>query len=139
MERLFFNQVGSLGGDFAFPFQRFFPTADVKVSAHRTMPWGTEYGEVGARFSVPISGIDLALFGFHYFDRSPNYDLNVVNPAPLQVEFKETHERIQSLGLTLSKEVRSIVLRAEGIFHVGKRYDKASPGTFTFFKANEIV
>jgi hypothetical protein len=135
----FFNQVGSLGGDFAFPFQRFFPTADIRVTPHRTLPWGSEYGEVGARLAFPVGGFDLALFAFHYYDRSPNYQLNISSPAPLQVEFQETHERIQSMGLTLSKELSSIVFRAEGIFHVGKRFDKAGPGTFTFFKANEVV
>ncbi len=135
----FFNQVGSLGGDFAFPFERFFPGADIRVSARRTLPWGTEYGEVGTRLSLPVAGFDLAVFAFHYFDRNPNYEFSILSPAPLSVEFRETHERIQSLGLTFSKEWNAIVFRGEGIFHVGKRFDKATPGTFSFFKANEIV
>ena len=74
--------------------------------------------------------MDLALFYFNYFDRSPNYRFTMVNPIPGQMEARLDgfHPRIQTTGFTLSAEQDPFLYRFESLATFDRYVDAALPG-----------
>lgn len=116
----FFNKTPSVGSDFAFPFNRFFPGQPFTFDDERTLPIGIKNAEYGARLSPNIPGTDLSLIYFNYFDRAPVYQ-STDNSGFIQVIGK--HPRIETLGITLSLPVSVLVLRSELLFHRNKQFN----------------
>lgn len=75
--------------------------------------------EGGARFSTTIKGMDLAIFGYSYLDRSPYYTIASYNPNT-SVVFKENHSRVNSAGLSFSSTLGDYVVRADAVLHKNK-------------------
>jgi len=127
----YFNQMPSVGNDFAFPFERFFPGANVTLQADRTKPWALTSSEVGLRVNQVFHGWDLGVFVFNYFSRSPNYTVSGLT-------FTESHSRLTSLGFTGSKEWGEWVSRFEVVGNFDKPVDTFS-GIYQTQKAFEGV
>jgi len=85
--------------------------------------------------------MDMALFYFNYFDRSPNYRFTMVDPLPATMEARldAYHNRIQTLGYTLSTEQEPFLYRFEALGTFDKQVDAALPGSYTSLRTNEII
>lgn len=131
----FFNKTPSVGSDFAFPFSRFFPSQDFTFNDERTLPVSIKNAEYGVRLSPNISGTDLSFIYFNYFDRAPVYE-SENNSGSINVLGK--HLRLETLGLTLSLPLSTLVLRSEILFHRNK-YFNYFDGSLKPYESNQWV
>jgi len=131
----FFNKTPNIGSDFSFPFNRFFAPGTFSFNDERTQDISWKSAEYGGRFTPNISGIDLSFLYFNYFDRAPVY---ISSLSSGQTEIRGKHNRLETLGATLSLPVSTLVLRAETLIHRHKHFNKFS-GALNSFISDQFV
>jgi hypothetical protein len=121
----FLNMTPAQGSDFAPQLGNLFPSATVTTADERIRPMALDQSELGARASTLISGWDMALFFFNYFDRRPSYR-PVFNSAT-DITLRGVHDPIQSFGFTGTKDLDTWVARFELLYTRGRPVDAYSP------------
>jgi hypothetical protein len=81
----------------------------------------------GARVSRLIGGWDLSAFYYRSTSATPTLHRELtLAPVPTMV-FEPRHDRIWQGGGTLTKDLGSVVLKAEAIYTEGRRYELSDP------------
>src|SRR5690606_14788968 len=109
------------------------------VSDDRTRPFSILDGEFGFRLTRLWVGWDLGLFFMTYYDRYPNYVPRVTSHSPLEVQVTTEHPRLGSLGLTGTKDFRSLLFRFESMYTRQRTYDAFQPPNYFQFQSDEVV
>ena len=133
----FFNKNPALGGDFAPPFESFFPNREVSIEEPRSGALGLAIGEYGARFTGLIGGYDLAAFVFHYFDRRSTYRTSFAPNG--DVTFQADHPRVSTVGFTATKDFPSFLARFESVYTTGRAFDTFGPNGYGRYTSDEIT
>jgi hypothetical protein len=131
----FFNKTPNIGSDFSFPFNRFFAPGTFTFNDERTLDISWKNAEYGGRFTPNILGIDLSFLYFNYFDRAPVY---ISSLSAGQTNILGKHNRLETLGATLSLPVSTLVLRAETLFNRHKHFNKFT-GDLNSFSSDQFV
>jgi hypothetical protein len=100
-----------------------FPVNSIKVNEEDKKNIFEE-SEYGGKFSISISGHDIALFAFNYFDRSPYYTVNNLNASLLNLN--ENHASVQSFGISYAKTISEFVFRSDLIKTANKQINYIS-------------
>lgn len=111
----FFNMMPTPGNDYSVPLSWFAPAQSVRIYRQTSLPIQSGNEEYGGRATLNVRGFDFSVFYFNYFDRSPFYTVNVTTQMPQTLALDENHSRVHSQGMTLTKEFRGFVFRAEGL------------------------
>lgn len=114
-----FNRFAKPGAEFAYALPPLPAGTEVVLNDTKEPENKTKNSDGGGRLSFLVSGWDIGLFHFYAWDRFPTYFRTVdVNPATgkPRVTFDPEHTRIRQTGLTLSKSVDPVVLRAEFVY-----------------------
>ncbi len=109
-----FHLMPGPGSDY-FPLKSVLPFQALEIQRETDLPNLPGNDEYGGRFNLILDGWDFSLFGFRYFDRSPSYTLSEKTVVPQKLVFIEQHDRVQSGGLTLTKDLAGFVVRLEGL------------------------
>lgn len=117
------DNIGKPGAEF-YPLQ-YRPPAGVglRILNDDTPARTLSNSNYGARLSYLYKGWDMA--GFYYRSTSsyPTFYRQLINaPGPV-VEFTPKHDRIWQVGGTVSKDLGSVVLRAETVFTGNKGFE----------------
>src|SRR6267142_6003139 len=85
--------------------------------------------EGGFRLSVLRQGWDVSLIYYDEADKSPVFFQRRVAqpPRPDVIVLDPQHPRVHVVGATLGKSFEPVVVRAEGAFTIGKRYETTDP------------
>ncbi|PTD96750.1 DUF1302 family protein [Pseudothauera lacus] len=112
-----YDEIGKPGADFyPYPLPAGMRVREERPSASlRNSNWGL-------RASRLIDGWDLSAFHYQSYDVSPT----LYRLAPQAFELR--HDRIRQSGLTLSKDLGSMVLKGEAVYTHGRSFATARPG-----------
>lgn len=76
----------------------------------------------GLRTGVLRDGWDLAAFAYSSRDVAPTFERTIITaPIPATV-YTPVHDRIQQLGMTLSKDFSGVILKSEAVYTHGRRF-----------------
>jgi hypothetical protein len=116
----YFNKLPSLGSDFAAPFFAAVPPGfALTVNRDRTLPLALDNGEIGARATALVAGVDLSVFWLHYFDRMPSFQVRPTGPTTLVAD--PVYPRVDSLGATATADLSMFLLRLEALYTAGRK------------------
>jgi len=77
----------------------------------------------GVRLSTLKSGWDIAAFGYHSVDASATFYRDIVTtPTPTFV-YTPRHDHITQYGVTVAKDLRDVVLKAEAVYTNGRNFN----------------
>ncbi|MBC8233432.1 hypothetical protein H8E77_28115 [bacterium] len=122
------NEFPEANSLWAFQRRRFpvTPTFDHRTS---TVPTNIDNSQIFARFAALTSSLDFELMAGYLFDATPtNHLTRVINPATGGLEglaVRPEHHRFSIIGGSLAKTVAGVVVRCEGGFYRGKRFNTA--------------
>jgi outer membrane biosynthesis protein TonB len=119
-----YDEIGAPGGDF-YPIPVGVPPEFTIIILDEDKPARTlENGAWGARLAYAGSGWDVAGFYYDSMDASPAFFRQILATpgGALAVQFTPRHDRIQQFGLTLAKDLSSVVLRAEAVYTLDRLY-----------------
>ncbi len=127
-----FQSNGYPRADSLWAFRRFDlpmePTWDMSTSE---VPANIENSQLFGRFSAITSAIDVELMAGYLYDANPtNHVTRVVDPATHQwtgLIVRPEHHRLSILGGSFAKTFAGVVVRGEGAFYHGKRFNIEDP------------
>lgn len=114
-----FHKLGLQGSEFpqAVPL----PVGTSAVVTGTDEPSDTlKNSELGFRASFLLKGWDLSIFHFYGWDRFPAMERIVA--APDLYIFSPNHKRLNTSGLTFSKEINDVILKGEAVYYHGKHF-----------------
>lgn len=124
-----FDNIGKPGSDFyPVPLSPKPTAAEAALFLDPTKPdRSLSNGNVGVRAGTLVSGWDLAAFYYRSYAVSPTFfRVATGNPASPFV-FEPRYDRIWQLGSTVTKDLGSVVLRAEAVYASGQRFASTDP------------
>lgn len=91
--------------------------------------------EYGGKLAVSFWGLDASIFYFSYLDRDPTYKL--ISAGLTTIELAESHERINSTGLSLAKTLfDNFVFRTDIVYTQDKRINSLTATGLTHTPVN---
>jgi len=127
-----FDNIGKPGSDFySVPLSPRPTTAEAALFLDPTKPdRSLSNGNFGVRAGTLVSGWDLAAFYYRSYAVSPTFfRVATGNPASPFV-FEPRYDRIWQVGSTVTKDLGSVVVRAEAVYAGGQRFastDQTAP------------
>jgi len=118
-----FDNIGKPGSDF-YPVRLPSPTPEAVAAAFRdpvTPDRTLSNSNFGLRAGTLAGGWDLAAFYYRSFATTPTFYRTAPNA------FEPRYDRISQTGATMSKDVGSFVVRAEGVYATGQKFSSNDP------------
>jgi hypothetical protein len=81
--------------------------------------------ELGGRAGALVAGIDLSAFYFWHWNRTPVFSAALTPTGP---RLALVEQRVQTMGLSFTKAFETIVLRGDGLFHIGDPHQGSNFG-----------
>ena len=118
-----YNQIGKPGADF-FPFQVPPPPGFSQSFRGEVQPdHALSNSNYGVRLSTLKGGWDMAGFYYRSEDSAATFVRDVdLGPNPSLV-YQPVHDHIWQSGMTLSKDLGSVVFKSEAVYTAGRRYN----------------
>ncbi|MDQ6621674.1 MAG: hypothetical protein M3Z31_18620 [Pseudomonadota bacterium] len=122
-----YDEIGKPGAEF-YPFVPPTPAGyQVRIADELRPNRSLQNTNYGARLSTLRNGWDVSAFYYRSMDASPTFYREVVlAPEPTYV-YQARHDRIQQWGATIAKDFGAFVLKSEGVYTRGRRYDVLRP------------
>lgn len=116
-----YDEIGVPRSDF-FPYPPPVPGAVTVILGEKRPPHTLSNGAWGLRLSSLAGGFDVAGFYYNSVDVSPAFTrtFEATDPAPTAI-FQPDHARIWQAGTTVSKDLGSVVVKAEAVYTSGRR------------------
>jgi hypothetical protein len=85
-----------------------------------------ENGEIAAKVSAYMQGLDVSASAFYTWDDHPAYHRQVhMNGGTVHIAYTPEHHRLTVLGLTLSRPWSDFVFRGEAAYYLGRYLEPA--------------
>jgi hypothetical protein len=118
-----YDKIGVPGSEF-YPFNPRPVPGFQTVIAGEDKPRGSDEMAYGLRLSHIWSGWDLTGFYYSTNDGTPAFSRQI---SPGVITYTPIHERIHQWGLTLGKDLRPVVLKAEAIYTKDRLFSVTTP------------
>ncbi|MCB1954772.1 MAG: hypothetical protein KDG55_03810 [Rhodocyclaceae bacterium] len=115
------DDIGEPGADF-YAFRPDLPVP-ARIRDQETPPSRLGHGNFGLRAGKLVAGWDMTGFYYNSVDVAPTYYFD-----PTDFSFTPRHDRIQQLGATVSKDLGSMVLKAEAVYTDGRKFNTRRVG-----------
>lgn len=96
-------------------------------------------GEWGGRITSQIGDVDFSFFYLKYFDRFPTYNAVVIAAAPLSIELRPEHKKLQTFGFTFTTDLDLILLRGEALLNQDRSWNILEAGNLTTKTSDEYL
>lgn len=113
-----FNKFGLPGSEFAFPLP-LLPGRRPQALSTKEPPNTLRNSEIGGRLSNYIEGWDTSVFSFYGWDKTPTLYRSL---SPSSLTFSPEHKRLHLSGITITKEIKNVVLTGEGVYSRDKNF-----------------
>ncbi len=123
------------GSDFAPISTEEVPYKSVNVERERYW-WGTEYGMRG---STTFGTTDVSAFYMNHYDRYPYYELAPGTIPGTNLNLRERHARISTIGLGAASEINGYVARVELVRNTGRLAPVRAPASIDFVTTDEEI
>lgn len=118
-----YNNIGKPGAEF-YPFNPPAVPSFQTVIAKDKKPTGLDDAAYGARLSWLKGGWDIS--GFYYTANDPSAAFSR-QTSLTTITYTPIHERIHQFGTTLGKDLGPMVLKAEAVYTLDKRFETLDP------------
>jgi hypothetical protein len=116
-----YDRIGEPGGDF-YPSPPPPPLGANQVILDEVFPAHTiANSSYGARFSLLAGGFDMAAYYYNSMDAAAAFPRTIVDGDVLTFVYRPDHQRIWQVGLTVSKDTGSVILKGEAVYTSGQR------------------
>ncbi len=115
------DETGKPGGEF-FPFS---PSAEATFLNEDRSGRNPTNSNYGLRLSQLINGWDVSAFYYHSLDAAPTF-YRVSGPTE-PLTFQARHDKIDQFGGTVTKDLRTAVLKGELVYTDGRQFNVARP------------
>jgi hypothetical protein len=124
-----FDNIGKPGADFYPVPLSAKPTAnEASLFLDPQKPErGAGNGNYGVRAGTLIDGWDLSAFYYRSYSASPTFYRVASTSGPAPFVFAPRYDRIWQVGSTVTKDLGSVVLRAEAVYAGGQRFASVDP------------
>jgi hypothetical protein len=118
-----YNDIGKPGSEF-YPFPTIVtPGFQQQFLGEEKPSNGLSDSNYGVRASTLAKGWDIGAFFYKSVSAAPTFYRQVVTTPSPTLQFTPRHDRIWQAGGTITKDFRSVVLRAETVYTANKNYE----------------
>jgi hypothetical protein len=110
-----------------------FPQTEIGVIKEKS-PDLFKTSEAGGKIAYSFNNLDTAIFHYSYLDRDPSYSISQMSASNLVL--RETHTRLHSTGLSLTKTLGAHVLRTDIVYTQNKSINYIESNQLKNFEAN---
>jgi hypothetical protein len=110
-----------------------FPQSEISVIKEKS-PDLFKTSEAGGKLAYSFSDLDTAIFHYSYLDRDPSYSISQLTAT--RMILRETHIRLHSTGLSLTKTLGGHVLRTDIVYTKNKNINYIESNQLKNFEAN---
>lgn len=92
--------------------------------------------EAGGKLAYTFHDLDSAIFHYSYLDRDPSYSIH--SASLTNITFQETHTRLHSTGLSLTKPLHGHVVRTDIVYTQNKNINYIESNLVKSFQTNAL-